>query len=629
MCGICGIVDFAGIVTTHEEREIYTRRMLDKMRHRGPDHHDIVVDGISAIGASRLSILDRTAAGHQPLRSLSGRHVMAFNGEIYDHRALRESLQAKGDKFFSTSDSEVLMRLFEKKGKDCLDELRGMFAFAVWDSSSRSLFLARDRVGEKPLVYSFHNGCFAFASETAALLELPWISREPDWIGIHYGIQYVHIPAPHTAFKAVSKLPPATMLEVNDKGMRSSRYWKLRFDQRYGPGDKQKCCRDVSELLDETTALMGTCDVPVGTFLSGGLDSSAVTASLATSLKGFPSFRISHPGPLDEIESMAASAVAARSGVRLHNLQLDHEILDSVGSLVRAYAEPSGTMVGLDYFRLAAEASKHVTVALSGNGADEMFGGYNLNVMEEMDRNRAHWSVMRHVIGDGCDRSSASPGIKAFVSRMQEFDQIGPQLFYANMYLNPGKVFSSNVYSPRMSELTAAHDPAKLLVDKYYEADTDLLFNSTAYQMLNLTCQYSLVDHSDACGMASSLEVRSPFLDVKMLELAASIPSSWKLGRRGDENFGKMILRESMLERLPADACFGLKLGFGGTVPHSEWLRADWDRLFDRDAIEATGMFDVQKIDLMVKNDLAEHKDLSHMLFNVLTIGTWYSMFCK
>jgi len=627
MCGICGIVDFSGRTTDQAQREDLTRRMLKRMHHRGPDHHDVYSDSVAALGVARLSILDRSAAGNQPMQSASGRYVQAYNGEIYNYRELRRAMETKGERFASNSDTEVLLRLFESRGPACLDDLRGMFAFAIWDLPSRSLFLARDRVGEKPLVYTSHNGCFAFASEMTALLELPWVSRTPNWEGIHYGLHYVHIPAPHTAFTDMSKLPPATSLSVDDKGLKFKRYWQLKFELRYGPDDKNACCRDIREELDNTIKLMSHSDVPVGTFLSGGLDSSSVTASLARVLKGFPTFRIGHPGPEDEREGAAAAAVAARCKTTHRNYPLGSDVLDSLREFVAVHAEPTGTMVALDYYRLAQEASKYVTVVLSGNGADELFGGYDLNTMESMDRDRAHWAAIRAFMQDPGTAASAAPSLRDFVARMQDLDKVGPQQFYANRYLQRGNHFTSEVYTKKMSDLMAQHDPARMMIEQYREANTSQLFNTTTYQMLNLTCQYSLVDHGDACGMASSLEVRSPFLDVRMMELAASIPSAWKVGRRGDDEFGKMILREAMARRLPESARFGIKLGFGGTVPYGEWLRTEWDRLFDRDALAATGLFDLQKIDHMVKHDLTKQPKLAHMLFNILTLSIWCSLY--
>jgi len=627
MCGICGIVDFSGRTTDQAQREELTRCMLKRMHHRGPDHHAVYGDSVAALGVARLSILDRSAAGNQPMQSASGRYVQSYNGEIYNYRALRKAMEARGERFASDSDTEVLLRLFESRGEACLNDLRGMFAVAIWDRSSRSLFLARDRAGEKPLVYTSHNGCFAFASEITALLELPWVSRTPDWEGIHYGFHYVHVPAPHTAFADLSRLSPATSLVVDDKGMKFKRYWQLRFEQRYGPDDKDQCCRDIREELDNTIKLMSRSDVPVGTFLSGGLDSSSVTASLARVLKGFPTFRIGHPGPEDEREGAAAAAVAARCKTKHHNYPLGRNVLDSLREFVAAHAEPTGTMVALDYFRLAREASKQVTVVLAGNGADELFGGYDLNTMESLDRDRAHWAAIRAFMQDPKAIDSAAQGLKDFAVRMQEVDTIGPHLYYANRYLQWGHRFTSGIYSKKMTELTAQHDPARMMADLYREADTGQMFNAMTYQMLNLTCQHSLVDHGDACGMASSLEVRSPFLDVRMMELAASIPAAWKVGRRGNDEFGKMILREAMARRLPESARFGIKLGFGGTVPYGEWLYSEWDRLFDRDALAATGMFDLQKIDRMVRDDLKAHPKFAHMLFSILTLSVWCSLY--
>lgn len=627
MCGICGIVDFSGRSTNQAQREFLTRRMLARMRHRGPDHSDVYSDSVSALGVARLSILDRSAAGNQPMRSPTGRYVQAYNGEIYNYRSLRRSMEDRGEQFTSNSDTEVLLRLYESRGEASLHDLRGMFAFAVWDLQSRSLFLARDRIGEKPLVYTYHDGCFAFASEITALLELPWVSRAPNWEGIHYGLHYVHIPPPYTAFRDISKLPPATSLVVDDKGLRFKRYWKLGFEQRYGPDEKKKCLRDIREEFDAVTKLMSRSDVPVGTFLSGGLDSSMVTASLARSLKDFSTFRIGHPGPENDRESAAAVAVASRYRTKHYDYTIGPDVLDSLREFVAFHAEPTGTMVALDYYHLAREASRHVTVVLSGNGADELFGGYDLSAMERMDRNRARWKAMRPFMQDPGAVAAAAPDLRKFSAQMQELDATGPHVFYANRYLQQGRRFTSAVYTKKMAELTAQHDPTQMLAAHYRDANTDSLFNATTYQMLNLTCQYSIVDHGDVCGMASSLEVRSPFLDVRIMELAASIPAAWKVGRRGNEEFGKMILREAMSRRLPDTARFGVKRAFGSTVPYGAWLGSAWDRLFDRDAVAATGLFDVRKIDRMVRHDLKLSLIPAHLLFNLLTLSTWCSQY--
>lgn len=627
MCGICGIIDFSGRTTDQAQRELLTRRMLARMRHRGPDHHDAYSDSVASVGAVRLSILDRSAAGNQPMRSSDGRFVLVYNGEIYNYRELRRSLEDKGDRFRSDSDTEVLLRLYETKGEACLHDLRGMFSFAVWDLAARSLFLARDRAGEKPLVYTYRDGCFAFASEITALLELPWVSHEPNWAGIHYGLHFVHVPAPVTAFAALSKLPPANTLVADAGGLRQRKYWQLRFEQRYGPDDKDKCCRDLRDGLDETIRLMSLSDVPVGAFLSGGLDSSAVTASLAAVERGLPTFRIGHPGPENKRERAAALAVSARYGTRHHDYTISRAILDSLHEFVSLHAEPTGTMVALDYFRLALEASRQVTVVLSGNGADELYGGYDLNIMESVDRERARWVVIRPFLQERVTAASAAPGLSAFAARMQELDAAGPHLFYANRYLQWARRFTAEVYTDRMKDLIAEHEPANLLAEQHHAAGTDQLFNATTYQMLNLTCQYSLVDHGDICGMASSLEVRSPFLDVRMMELAAAIPPAWKVGRRGSDEFGKMILREAMEERLPESVRFGVKQAFGCTVPYGEWLRSDWERLFERDALGSTGLFDIDRIDRMVREALAATPQLAHSLFNILTLSVWCSMY--
>jgi len=304
MCGISGILNLNERgMDFPTEREI--NGMTEALKHRGPDSAGIFIDGRIALGTARLAIIDLSPEANQPMVIGNGDYVVVFNGEIYNYLELRKELEREGILFFSQSDTEVALRLFIKKGIFCLSDLRAMFAFAIWRKSDQSLFLARDRIGEKPLVYFHHNGIFAFGSEIKALLTLSQISREIDPIGLHHGLRYVTTPAPYSAFKHIHKLRPASYMIVSQKGITTERYWGGAFSTIDLIKDPHDCAQELKRCLDEPVKIMCRSDVPSGATDSAGLDSGVIAATMAKEIPSLDTFCISYQmdGPDKEFEA--------------------------------------------------------------------------------------------------------------------------------------------------------------------------------------------------------------------------------------------------------------------------------------------------------------------------------------
>ena len=355
--------------------------MCDAQVHRGPDSFGSHVEEGIALGMRRLQVID-LQTGDQPIFNEAGDVAVVMNGEIYNFRELRESLRARGHRFATESDTEVIVHLYEEHGDDCVSHLNGMFAFALWDRARRRLLLGRDRLGKKPLLYAAADGRIAFASEFAALLQDRSISREVDSEAIDAYLAYRYVPAPLTAFRAVRKLPPGCTLSFDAAGMRIKRYWQLRFEDRPGPIDEDEVAADIRDLLRAATRRRLISDVPLGAFLSGGIDSAAVVAAMAEASSGpVKTFSIGFESEtLNELP--LARVVAERFGTEHHELMVEPDAMAILPKLVRHHGEPFADPTTIPTYYLAEMASRHVTVALNGDGGDEAFGGYTRYVAQ-------------------------------------------------------------------------------------------------------------------------------------------------------------------------------------------------------------------------------------------------------
>jgi asparagine synthase (glutamine-hydrolysing) len=569
MCGI------AGFVLRDKQAELgAVRAMCDRIRHRGPDDEGFYLDGGCALGMRRLSIID-LSGGHQPIANEDRSVWVVFNGEIYNYRELREDLEKRGHRFKTHSDTEILVHLYEQEGPAGVARLRGMFAYAIWDVPRKRLFAARDRFGKKPLYYAELPEGIYFASELSCLREAG-VPLEVDADGLRLYFQFNYIPDPFTAYRAIRKLQAGCWLTYDSGGaVRRERYWRLPPPATKPPKDvtEEPAVAGLREKFDEAVRVRMIADVPLGAFLSGGIDSSSVVASMALqSREPVKTFSIGFEEASSN-ELPYAALVAQKYKTEHHEILVWPDSVSLVERVVDHLGEPFGDASAIPTLILSEFAARHVKVALSGDGGDELFGGYGsfLAVSEgKLDRLPA---VMRP--------------IAAWIAEWLPYAAYGKN--YLRMLSRPTaleRYFEFN-YSPYFlrerllrPEWMLPADGAWLwrtFADCLLPNGADVLSQAMYFEATgNLTGD--MLVKVDRMSMAASLEVRCPLLDHELAEMAAALPHGWKIAN----GKGKQILLKAIGDRLPPELLTRPKMGFG--VPLAEWFRGSlremlWDRL--------------------------------------------------
>ena len=619
MCGIAGIFD------TRERGDVsldVLRRMGDSQRHRGPDDDGYHVEPGVGLAFRRLSIIDLTT-GHQPIYNEDHSVVVIFNGEIYNYRSLVSELAALGHVFRTRSDTEVIVHAWEAWGEGCVERFRGMFAFALWDRNSETLFLARDRLGVKPLYYALlPGGRLIFGSELKALLAHGGFALDLDPCAVEEYFALGYVPEPRTIFTAAAKLPPAHTLCVRRgrAAIEPRRYWDVRFTLD-NPISEADACAELVERLKESVALRMIADVPLGAFLSGGVDSSAVVAMMAgVSTDPIKTCSISFDDPAFD-ESAHASAVATRYRTTHFVEHVASDDFALVDALANVYDEPYADSSAIPTYRVCELARKHVTVALSGDGGDEGFGGYRryrLHLMEERLRASMPFAMRTRVFGtlgrvypklDWAPRvfrakttfeAIARDSVAAYFNSVSLVrDPMRQRLFSGAFKARLGGYNAIEVFR-RHAAACDAHDPLALV--QYLDLKTYLVGDINT--------------KVDRASMAHSLEVREPLMDHPLIEWLATLPSAFKV--RGTE--GKVLLKRAMEDYLPADIMYRRKMGF--SVPLARWIRGPLHARV-RDAVlgerlAGTGWFDMAYLRKMVDAHAAGASDCSTPLWTVL-----------
>ncbi|MDX6581822.1 MAG: hypothetical protein QOI10_1006 [Solirubrobacterales bacterium] len=567
MCGIAGLGNFGGPVD-----DGVVHRMCRVMEHRGPDSAGFHFEPGVALGMRRLAIID-VAGGEQPVYNEDGSVVVVANGEIYNHDELRQSLRKRGHKFDSRCDTEVLVHLYEEFGADLVRHLRGMFAFAIWDARKRRLLLARDRVGKKPLFWARHGERFWFGSEVRSLLQDPSLSREidPGAIDAYLTLQYV--PHPLCAFRDIRKLPPASTLLIDETTAQVETYWRLDYSAKLESPDENEIRERLWEEIREATRIRLMSDVPLGAFLSGGIDSSAVVAAMAEqTTEPVRTFSIGFRDR-DFDEADYARAVAEQFSTNHTEFQVEPEAISIMPKLARHYGEPFADSSAIPSFYLAELTSGQVTVALNGDGGDESFGGYG-RYLRGTRLARLGWlpsgaqraaPTLAAVLGRPRDDRS----LRARVKRLAGTLGAPPWQRYMMSLTAFDRQSRDRLVSPEFLERLDSWRAERVIEDAWTTstAETDL------ERMLDVDVQTylpgDLLPKIDIATMAHSLEARSPFLDHRLMEFAASLPGSMKL----DGGVTKRILKQTMRGRLPDAILDRPKMGFG--VPLARWFRED------------------------------------------------------
>lgn len=619
MCGV------AGMVSTGAPDPAVVREMCDVLSHRGPDGQGFHNDNHAALGMRRLAIID-VSGGDQPVFNEDRSVVAVFNGEIYNFPELRADLLRRGHTFRTNGDSECIVHLYEEHGEDLVHHLRGMFALAVWDAGKERLLLARDRVGKKPLYYRDADGQLAFASELKALSVVSPGPREVDPVALHHYLTYQYVPAPWSILRGVRKLPPGCLLTWQGGRVQERRYWTLDFSPAPAISEHEAAER-TRELLLEATRIRMVAERPLGAFLSGGIDSSAVVAAMARSSgKPVKTFSIGFDDARFD-ERAHARAVAQRYGTDHHEFVVGASALDILPTLAWYFDEPFADSSAIPSFYVAKLSRQHVTVALNGDGGDELFGGYTRYAhMAHGERFRVPGAA-RPALGR-LGRSLLStppPG-----SRLRRAGLAltvlseAPQRRYARMmsYFMPEQ--KQDLYTERLCEATYGIDSYELLDHAFRESRAVSRVNQLMEVDVNTYLPGDLLVKVDISTMANSLEARSPFLDHQLMEWAARLPAHLKV--RGGTT--KYLLKKSLEDWLPHEVLHRPKQGF--SVPLAHWLRTDlkdvaWDVLTDRTAADR-GFFRPEAVRTMLReHDAGE--DHARRIWALMQFELWHRRF--
>lgn len=621
MCGIAGIFYPRSEQTVSSE---LLQQMTSALLHRGPDDGSFFIDGPIGLGHRRLKIID-LEGGKQPLFNETDSMVIVFNGEIYNYVPLREELLKRGHTFRTKSDTEVILHAYEEYGADCARHLRGMFAFAIWDGEKQRLFLARDRVGIKPLYYFWDEQRFLFASELKAILRDPAVSRTLDPLALDEYLTYLYIPAPKTIFRGIRKLLPGYTLTVDADGIRERQYWDLSFRPTTGLSEDDYAAGLLDKLRDAVESHL-VSEVPLGAFLSGGVDSSAVVGIMADLLPqavNTASIGFREDG-FDELPY--ARAVAQRFATRAHEKVVKADAAAILDDLMWYFDEPFADSSMVPTYYVSQVARERVTVCLSGDGGDENFAGYR----------RHRFDVLENRIRALVPQGLREP-IFATLGRLYPKADWLPRVFRAktlltNVALSPERAYFNTMswFSPAMKQSlygeelrrTTREYDAFSVMQTYFDRciGWDPL-SRIQYVDIKTYLVDDILTKVDRASMAHSLEVRVPLLDHEVMEYAASIPAAYKL--RGSE--GKYILKKVLTRVLPPEVLNRPKMGF--SIPLARWFRHELKPSFEQEVFAKTSVigefFDPQPIRQWWAQHQRGTRDYAPMLWALLVLEHW------
>ncbi|HZJ45067.1 MAG TPA: asparagine synthase (glutamine-hydrolyzing) [Pyrinomonadaceae bacterium] len=624
MCGIVGLVRNNGKAIDEQ----LLSRMCDAIRHRGPDDDGFYVNGPVGLGMRRLAIID-LKSGKQPIHNQDRSSWIVFNGEIYNYLELREKLEKLGHTFYTNSDTEAIVHAYDQYGADCPKHLRGMFAFAIWNETNQELFLARDRVGKKPLLYAQIEGDLVFGSEFSSLLLHPQISRDVNLEALDHYLSFMCIPAPMTAYRAIRKLEPGNWLRWRKGEVTTERYWKPDFSKKLKI-DEQEAGEQTVEILRDSVRCRLMSEVPLGAFLSGGIDSSAVVALMSQeSSERIKTFSIGFDEQ-DFSELHHARRVAEHVGADHHEFVVRPDAVEVLPLLVEHYGEPYADSSAVPTYYVARETRKHVTVALNGDGGDESFAGYErYAAMQLAERYRKLPSFLREsVIQEVVARVPASELGRGRVKAFKRFVQAA-SLPKVDRYMRWMSTFNSDLktslYSDSFRQELRGNQPVDLLRPWFAHVNGSGIVDAALQADIMTYLPNDLLVKVDIATMAVSLEARSPFLDHHLIEFAASLPERFKL--RGLTT--KYLLKKILRKLLPSENISRRKMGFG--VPIGHWFRGTMqpflrEVLLSERAL-SRGLFKPEVVRSLIDQHARSERDHSHQLWTFLMLELWFQRF--
>jgi asparagine synthase (glutamine-hydrolysing) len=624
MCGIVGIAhsDPSRPVSPHA-----VRGLCDAIAHRGPDDEGIYTSGPVGLGMRRLSIID-LQGGHQPVFNEDRTVAIVFNGEIYNYRELRSWLQSRGHVLATHSDTETIVHLYEELGERCVERLRGMFAFAVWDTRQRRLLLARDRFGIKPLYFVEHPWGMAFASELKALHRCGLAGDALDWIALEGLFRVGYIPAPRTPFERVRKLEPGHTLSWKAGSQpKLTRYWDVPS------GPSRSCAKPVDEVrerLDESVRAHMIADVPVAAFLSGGLDSSAVVSSMALAGNGAHAFTVRYrgSGAANSDETPLAESLARRYGVRLTTVDVEPDVQSVFERIIYSLDEPHADESSVPTWLLCERVAAEYKVALVGTGGDELFAGYRRHFGLAM---ASAWQRLPHALRRAAsalgDRVPDSRGGELGITRLKRFLRSGGESLAARYLSLQDRLGPTPLFTRDIGDEIAAGYSRETFERHGAAGPTDGSVRPALYLDYKTYLPDDLLHLADRISMAHSLELRVPFVDHELIEAIFPLPDSVRVGLLRP----KFLLRQALRDRLPEAHFRAPKRGFVG--PTAEWLRHELagvvaDELASS-RVERLGYFDARCVERLRREHANRRQNHEGILWALLCFSTWHRLFVE
>tara|TARA_R110001583_G_scaffold1542_10_gene12006 strand:- start:21751 stop:23655 length:1905 start_codon:yes stop_codon:yes gene_type:complete len=630
MCGIAGFTQFH-----HQQGSLDTlKKMGEAIFHRGPDAGSEYLTEHVGLCHRRLAIIDLSDAGIQPMKSVDEQIVISFNGEIYNFVELREELKQQGVDFKTDTDTEVILALYQSMGIKLLDKINGMFAFAIWDNTKKELFVARDRIGKKPLYYSFFNNDIVFASELKAMLALPSIPKNIRLDAVHDFFAYQYIPDPKTIFQGIHKLEPGHYLLVNRNGLQKKQYWDISFANQTTHSESE-LITELQQLASSCTAKRMMSDVPLGAFLSGGVDSSGIVALMAehaektnggaitTCSIGFDEEKFN--------ETEFAKQVAEQYKTNHHELTVHDNVADSLQHIVSFFDEPFADPSLVPTYFVSKLAREKVTVAIAGDGGDEVFAGYSKYSVDDVEnqlRNKFPTWVRKKIfpsLANAAGKVNSTPFKKA--KSLLTSLSVDPAMgFYITNSMITDQTWLTLATEQTKAQLGSYH-PSTQTIAKYNEADGQDHLSKILYTDMKTYLPGGILVKVDRMSMANSLEVRAPILDYKLIEFAATVPSKFKFNK-GEK---KYLLKEAFKKYLPDNILYRKKMGF--SVPLAYWLRNELkDIAEDKLVKNPRGIIQIFKeteINKLWSEHVSKNKDNSTVLWSMLMFELWWCQYME
>ena len=621
MCGIAGFSQFSNKEGTLETLQ----KMGNAIFHRGPDAGGEYLDDLVGLAHRRLSIVDLSEAGSQPMFSSDGKLVIAFNGEMYGFDKLRNELAEQGYAFKSKTDTEVILALYQRDGKKCLQQLNGMFVFALWDIEKQELFLARDRLGKKPLYYFSENGRFVFGSEIKAILAADNIPKNIRLDALYDFFAYQYVPDPKSIFQEIHKLAPAHCMTVSKSGIKIEQYWDVSF-ANISSKSEQELTSELLELATECTTKRMMSDVPLGSFLSGGIDSSGVVALMANNSSspvktcsiGFDEKKFN--------ETEFAQIVANKYQTEHYQFTVHQNVKDNLENIVKYFDEPFADPSLVPTYFVSELARQKVTVAIAGDDGDEVFAGYekySTDAIENKLRNKFP-KVIRKKLFPKIANILAKSNLticrkgKSLLTSLSLDPAMG-------FYLSNAQIEDRQwhkIIKPEINQALNNYHPAQITIDTYNKADGKDHLAKILYTDIKTYLAGGILVKVDRMSMANSLEVRAPLLDYKVLEFAAKVPSEYKF-KNGEK---KHILKQAFKKLLPDDILYRKKMGF--SVPLATWFREEIKELAEEYLFNKktgiTNYFEMTEIQKIWKQHQNKDYDHSTVLWSLLMFQMWW-----